>query len=795
MRRFGFLMLAFYLIFLGGSSYYYQIFAIRVAHHAIITLGLITWLGLRLAKGRGIPPSPLNPLIYAAVIGWGITAAFALDPRIAFESMWFLIIHVLIFLFMVDMIQSGRLRLLMETQFLLAAVICIAAGAQLATWIGAWLPLLNAEMPLPPILPRLDQPFGVSTWLSAYSAPLAVLIAAWALTVRRRDYRPVLWILSALALALLFLSGSRGGFVSLMVALALFGGFRIWHHPRINRVITLGIGAVIVIGIIGGVIFLMSRDAGRTTGDRLRADLWASSIEMFTADPLTGVGIGQFGRAHRLYRDPTYVDDRLGTAHNLYLNVMGEMGVIGIALLVGFGVVILWAWYQQWSEASAGRQLRLEATFAALIGMAVHSLFDTFTLTAIVTLPLLLIAFNTTAPRSIIDPPIKGQRIPAFIALLIVAGFGVFWLQVDRAHSAFNRSVSDSSLEAIDEAIALDPSMRLYQLQRAYLIATDLTTPPQEAIAAYESAITLEPTWDTGLINLAALEETQGNIDQALVYLQQAGDIRHQNGAWFGWGRLAEDANLDADAIIAAYSRAGIYLPFPSNSEYWSATEVRQAAIEAILEYFANNEEVQFRILKYLAMNQTQLEALIPTNPSTAQDWWLMGQAELIQNNPEGAREAFNHAIQLAPQNGNYYVSRALATLATGNDPATLDAANRDLDIAQLLTPNIEEIAPVRVVAARDDAERLSAVIQGLSSNVPQNFEGVLYQGRRANFQPVTRMISAGKDSLELHPYYNFAELSLAQNAPQQATRVYQILLQNNPFDSHSMERLSEIAP
>ena len=37
----------------------------------------------------------------------------------------------------------------------------------------------------------------------------------------------------------------------------------------------------------------------------------------------------EFGRAYRLTRDPTYIDNRLGTAHNFYLNSLAENGILG----------------------------------------------------------------------------------------------------------------------------------------------------------------------------------------------------------------------------------------------------------------------------------------------------------------------------------------------------------------------------------------------------------------------------------------------------------------------------------
>ena len=57
-------------LFIAGSAYYTQIFAIRVFHHLFATLVFGGWLALRLRRDRGLPNTPLNPLIYLLVGVW-----------------------------------------------------------------------------------------------------------------------------------------------------------------------------------------------------------------------------------------------------------------------------------------------------------------------------------------------------------------------------------------------------------------------------------------------------------------------------------------------------------------------------------------------------------------------------------------------------------------------------------------------------------------------------------------------------------------------------------------------------
>ena len=136
------------------------------------------------------------------MIVWFASALLSLDPRMALENIWFPLTNLLFFFVMVDLLQSGQEALLIETLFLLAALVAVLAGVQLGSWFFGWgfatpsvgwISVLGADMPLPLAAPRLFVPLGVSTWLAAYTAPLAIVAGAWGLSARaaRRTECPV----------------------------------------------------------------------------------------------------------------------------------------------------------------------------------------------------------------------------------------------------------------------------------------------------------------------------------------------------------------------------------------------------------------------------------------------------------------------------------------------------------------------------------------------------------------------------------------------------------------------------
>src|SRR5690606_29713210 len=181
-----------------------------------------------------------------------------------------------------------------------------------------------------------------------------------------------------------------------------------------------------------------------------------------------GVGVGMLARGLRQYRDRAYFDDRLGTAHNIVLNTLAETGTLGVLVLVICGVVVVIAWARRWLHAESQMEtIRLEAAFAALAGISAQSLFDTFTMTSIVSLTIVLTAYCVTPAGSRLTKPVRGYRWAAVAAAMLLGIYAVGLFQADRAQASFISSLRGGSdgLADAHAAAQLDPQLHLYQLQ------------------------------------------------------------------------------------------------------------------------------------------------------------------------------------------------------------------------------------------------------------------------------------------------------------------------------------------
>lgn len=803
--RLAFFFLAVYLVFLGGSAYYNLILPIRLLHHALVTILLAWWLIRRIRRGQGLPHTPLNFPIYAAVVVWLVSAGFSIDRRMAFEHLWFQFTHVLFFFVLVDLFQRGHERLVMETQFMLVAVVIFLSGLELVSWyfgLGiipgtevGWVDVIGPGAWLPLRPPRLSLAMNVSTLLAGYVAPLVTVTVAWALTTTRRDFRVVLGIMAAALLGILVLTFSRGGMLSLLAAVGFLVVMWLARIPHVTAIVPTRLlySGAVVVGVVGAVLFmLISLNEARNFGDAGRLDMWSGAVRMTSDYPLFGVGPGLFGRAFRDYRNPALAQDKLASAHNAYLNTAAETGLAGVVVSLWLAFVLGRIWYQRWRNApSLSARLRLEASLAALLGIGVHSLVDVFTITPVVLLILVLVAYCVLDRTSPVVTPAHPQT--ALVALVIVLGYGLWFIQIDQAQIRYQRSLrgDTTALAEAEAAAQIDPALNLYPLQIAHVLGQrsieGSIDDMNAALSAYQRAVELEPTWDTGWINLAAMAERQGDLDTAVRYLDTARQINQLNTTSLHWARLAEQTgDASREEIIKAYVLAMEYNGSLPLSSFWTETELRREALERYAETL--EPDAQYRI--FAMHDPERARALMLLEPMTAADWWTVGEYMLtVENDTQAAVEAFSEAIQRAPAIGDYYASRARAEITV--DPA---AAERDLNIATLLGTAYEYPNVIRALIALSPTAREMLLANALPPRqVLQEFAAVMYGRSVALFDVFPEMRRIGPGRAVMQPWYEIAEARIAVDDIEGARRVYRAILDYAPDEEGAREVLNSL--
>jgi putative inorganic carbon (hco3(-)) transporter len=102
---------------------------------------------------------------------------------------------------------------------------------------------------------------------------------------------------------------------------------------------------------------------------------WQSALGMWTDHPWLGIGAGNYEAVYASYALPLW-PLALGHAHNYYLNIAAEAGVLGLAAyLVLWGAALLGAWGAT-RQAAAWCQGVSLGILGVVIHLSVHNLFD-----------------------------------------------------------------------------------------------------------------------------------------------------------------------------------------------------------------------------------------------------------------------------------------------------------------------------------------------------------------------------------------------------------------------------------
>jgi O-antigen ligase len=194
----------------------------------------------------------------------------------------------------------------------------------------------------------------------------------------------------------LVMSWSRGAWLGFGAALLVMAAVVVAQSGRAAVLVTVLIGLLAYVLVIGGLAQLPASILQRF-GDFLpylgtidvrgvevtdanfavleRMAHWQSALAMWADRPWLGVGIGNYEPVYARYALPLW-SEPLGHAHNYYLNIAAEAGVLGLAAyLLLWGLALLGAWraLRRTSGWLWGVSL---GVLGMIVHLTAHSLFD-----------------------------------------------------------------------------------------------------------------------------------------------------------------------------------------------------------------------------------------------------------------------------------------------------------------------------------------------------------------------------------------------------------------------------------
>lgn len=248
----------------------------------------------------------------------------------------------------------------------------------------------------------------------AIAVPLGLLFAG----AIPRDKRLIYLTAIGLMGVALVLSGSRGGLVALLAMIVFILILSRRQRENGNLPLTIGLSALLLAVIIGGAILIggessltrLAETAASSDISTNRTYIWGVTLEVIKNNLPLGAGIGAFAAAYTPY-DLANGIERVEQAHNDYLQILADAGLVGLALAAFFIWQLFKTGLKSVETDNLFRRGLAIGAFGGCFAILVHSLFD-FVLhtTAVTYMFLTLVALLTVAGRKFADDEKMPER-------------------------------------------------------------------------------------------------------------------------------------------------------------------------------------------------------------------------------------------------------------------------------------------------------------------------------------------------------------------------------------------------
>lgn len=358
-----------------------------------VALVAAAWLayGVR-RRAITLPPVAIVVTALGMAALAGLSVGYAEDKGAAIKETLKWLELALALLIVVDLVRTPR-----AARWVIAAM--LVAGAGEATY-GAF-QFLTESGPSTFQLQGALRAFGHFDQPNPFAGYLTTILPLAACMALSRANPPTYRWLAGIAMGFMALgiglSQSRGAWLGAAVAATSL--LLLWSHSTRRLLIPCGMGAVLLLAMaVSGALPAAILDRLAQAVEYFgvfdvrtvevssenwavveRMAHWQAGWNMFEAHPWLGVGAGNYAQAYPLYFVGMW-REALGHAHNYYLNMLAELGVIGGGALVLF-LSLAFAKFGRTlvhSEQSGGAFWRavLAGVVGGLVVFCVHNLFD-----------------------------------------------------------------------------------------------------------------------------------------------------------------------------------------------------------------------------------------------------------------------------------------------------------------------------------------------------------------------------------------------------------------------------------
>jgi O-antigen ligase len=265
--------------------------------------------------------------------------------------------------------------------------------------------------------------------------------------------------------------------------------------------------------------------SGGSTG---RWQEWASAVDEWKTKPINGRGAGAF---EAWWAEHGSLPGFIQNAHSLYLETLGDLGVVGLCLIVfAFGAGLAIA-FRRWRTSRGDDRTTIAALGATFLAYAVAAGIDwMWQLTAVSVVAMIVLGLlaggATTRPREAVA--MRGARWPLRLSLVVVGSTVIVLLaipllaelKIERSQQAVGRGDAETAAAQALSARKIEPWAATPYLQLA--LVTEQVGDLAAARRWIRGAISRDPTdWHLWLAQ-ARIETKSGLIRRARASLNKA---------------------------------------------------------------------------------------------------------------------------------------------------------------------------------------------------------------------------------------------------------------------------------
>ena len=564
--------------------------SVEVWARSILELGVFVLAGLWLIRygfAREAPPKLPGPVwaLLSVFAGWILiqeTAAGSLYPRGTLDALALGIAYALLFALVVSTVRTeAEIHRLALSLVVIGFGMALFAILQQYTWNGKiyWVRTVTAGgSPTGPFVNRnhfagyieMLIPVAMGYTVASFAGAPARGDTAWRrfvdrLTSARGNQLALLVFMTLVMSVSLVLTLSRGGIVSFATALILIGLILLFGRTTKRWVLLPGALAALVLisltwfglgPIIDRVNTLLHLPEDQSMLGRIA--VWKDTTKIMGDYPYMGSGPGTFGAVYPAYKtvpDPVFYEH----AHNDYVQLMAETGIVGFGLSVGtvgilFGFVIAGgrARRNPWAKGL------LLGVVTGVVAILLHGLYDFnfhIPANAFLCTVLMAMAWNLARPDRSDEPsePVVGRRRPVaavagLVVLVLLAYQTTAAFAADRYYHCGMEMEKAGKLDRAGEeyrlAIDWDPAHPQYHIalggldERRYRDGDASALPAarsEMALAAALAPTLAEPHLHLGWIH-AQLRETGAAMEEfnRVLKLDPTNPLyQHYVGLWF----------------------------------------------------------------------------------------------------------------------------------------------------------------------------------------------------------------------------------------------------------------------